>query len=107
MAWADGEELLPAPSNSSLSSDMYFSEGDNTNMLLPSVGVEIIPPRDAMPAILHPPAVVIANGLQNIIQAYQSDDEEPPLLQENIQGAAFVGTVLHYQVNVQVVAEQL
>ena len=27
-----------------------------------------------------PPVNVIANGLQNIIQAYQSDDEEPPML---------------------------
>ena len=61
--------------------------------------MEVIPPRDAMPAILHPPAVVIANGLQNIIQAYQSDDEEPPLLQENIQDDALVGAIMHDQVH--------
>ena len=48
---------------------------------------------------------MIANVLQNIIQAYQSDDEEPPLLQENIQVAAMVDVVLPDQV--QVVAEQL
>ena len=103
MAWADGEELLPAPSNSSLSSDMSFSEGDNSNMLLPPVAVEVIHPRAAIPAIIHSPAIVIANGLQNIIQAYQSDDEEPPLLQEQTQDVALVDVVLHDQV----VADQL
>ena len=48
-------------------------------MFLPSVTVE------AIPAIAQPDAVVMATGLQNIIQAYQSDDEEPPVLQEQNQ----------------------
>ena len=46
---------------------------------------------------------MLANGLQNIIQAYQSDDEEPPLLQEQIQDVALVQAALQDQV----VADQL
>ena len=33
IAWADGEDLLPAVSNSSLRSDMSSSEGDNSTLL--------------------------------------------------------------------------
>ena len=72
-------------------------------MLLPPVAVEIFLPTAAMPAILPPPAIVIANGLQNIIQAYQSHDEEPPLLHEQIRDAAMVDVDLHDQI----VADQL
>ena len=32
--------------------------------------------RDNEPAALPPPVIVVANVLQNIIQAYQSDDDE-------------------------------
>ena len=54
LAWEDGEELHPAPSNNSLSFDMSFSEGDNTNMFMAPVAVEAFPPREAVPAILPP-----------------------------------------------------
>ena len=54
MSWADGEELHPAPSNSSISSNISFSEGDNTNMLMAYVVVEAIPPREIVPAIIPP-----------------------------------------------------
>uniref|UniRef100_R7WEP3 DUF7597 domain-containing protein n=1 Tax=Aegilops tauschii TaxID=37682 RepID=R7WEP3_AEGTA len=88
MAWADGEEVLPAPSNSSFSSDMSFSEGDNSHMFLPSVTVGTSHARADFPAIAQPAAVVMATGLQNILKAYQSDDEEPPVLQEKNQEMA-------------------
>ena len=66
MAWADGEDLLPAVSNSSLSSDMSFSEGDNSNFLLPPALVVIPQPIYAEPAVA-PPVIMVADGLQNII----------------------------------------
>jgi hypothetical protein len=83
MAWAYGEELLPAISNSSLSSDMSCYEGDNSNFLAPPVTAGIFHFGAHMHAALPPPPVnAIANGLQNIIQAYQSDDDEPQMIQD-------------------------
>ena len=103
MAGADGEELLPAFSNNSLSSDMSFSEGDNSNLLLPPVLAGNVFPRDNEPVALPPPANVVANGLQNIIQAYQSDDEEPNVLHEQNVVAAIDAEDLP----VQVIASQM
>ena len=103
MAWADGEELLPAFSNSSLSSDMSFSKGDNSKLFLPPVPAGNLIFTHNEPAALPPPAIVVANGLQNIIQAYQSDDEEPNLLHEQNVAVALAAE----DIPVQDVANQL
>ena len=41
---------------------------------------------------------MVADGLQNIIQTYQSDDEEPPLMQEQHLHAALPAELPHDQV---------
>ena len=98
MAWADGEDLLPAFSNSSLSSDMSFSEVVNSNISLPPVLAGNVFPIDIEPVALPPPTNVVANGIQNIIQAYLSDDEEPNVLPEQNEVAAIEAIDLPVQV---------
>ena len=54
---------------------MSFSEGDNSNYIVPPVVFgDFHIGAQALAVLPPPPANVIANGLQNIIQAYQSDD---------------------------------
>ncbi|XBH56170.1 hypothetical protein VPH35_078074 [Triticum aestivum] len=58
--------------------------GDNSNNFVPPVAIgDFHIGAQALAVLPPPPAIVIANGLQNIIQGYQSDDEEPivPVLQ--------------------------
>lgn len=79
IAWADGEELLPTNSgNSSLTSDMSFSERDNSNNIghiAPFMGVV---PADALINVVPAPQEggALGVGMQNLMQAYLSDDDD-------------------------------